>query len=162
MSRCKRKAPREKGLSTISRGSLHPVKLNLLFIIGEKSARMEDYRYPSTQEKGSQHNKKPLSIVGFQTLRGWGRATLDPALALWQSTPFLCQLVPGRPKSVVLPSLAVSQIICLIFWEAVTPCIWQTSLNCFHNSLSIPRRMIVSVGKGTLSLWCWGIWMNTL
>jgi hypothetical protein len=35
-----KKAPREKGLSTISRGSLHPVKLNLLFIIGEKSARM--------------------------------------------------------------------------------------------------------------------------
>jgi hypothetical protein len=34
------KAPREKGLSTIPRGSLHPVKLNLLFIIGEKSARM--------------------------------------------------------------------------------------------------------------------------
>jgi hypothetical protein len=35
-----KKAPREKGLSTIPRGSLHPVKLNLLFIIGEKSARM--------------------------------------------------------------------------------------------------------------------------
>ena len=35
-----KKAPREKGLSAIPRGSLHPVKLNLLFIIGEKSARI--------------------------------------------------------------------------------------------------------------------------
>jgi hypothetical protein len=35
-----KKAPREKGLSAIPRGSLHPVKLNLLFIVGEKSARM--------------------------------------------------------------------------------------------------------------------------
>ena len=42
MSGVKKKAPKERDMSTIPRGSeaLHPVKLNLLFIIGEKSAGM--------------------------------------------------------------------------------------------------------------------------
>jgi hypothetical protein len=66
----RQKAPKERDMSTIPRGSetLHPVKPNLRFLIGVKGVWNIRLYYFNTRGKGGQDNKR--------------QSHFDPALAL--------------------------------------------------------------------------------